>query len=379
LPWVVALLGLGAVGGSGLGLVQGHPRRILGLVPLGLFTLLAGLVWAWVGAAFLGPCLLLGFAGGLVNVALWVGFLENLPEARRGRGLALANTVGAVCMAGGALLLVGLEQRAMPVAGQFGILIGLAALGTGLAGWAFFREGLELLVEILMWPCYRIHAHGPGLAELPRRGPLLVVANHAAWFDPLWLAKILPRRIVPMMTSKFYDLPVLHWLMTRVVGAIRVKESSFRREAPELAEAIAALDRGECVLVFPEGSMRRRAEQPLRNFGQGIWRILRDRPKTPVVACWVEGGWGSYTSYCGGPPTVHKRLDWWRRIDIAVGSPQVLDPHILQDQRATRSYLMRACLEQRRHLGLEVGPAAEAEPDEDGEAVSGTATAEPHG
>ena len=34
---------------------------------------------------------------------------------------------------------------------------------------------------------------------------LLVVANHAAWFDPLWLAKVLPRFVTPMMTSAFFS------------------------------------------------------------------------------------------------------------------------------------------------------------------------------
>jgi hypothetical protein len=116
--------------------------------------------------------------------------------------------------------------------------------------------------------------------------------------------------------------------------------------------------------VFPEGWLRRREDQPLRNFGQGIWHILRQRPATPIVACWIEGGFGSYTSYVGGPPTVNKHLDWWRRIDIAVAEPEVIDPAVLADQRATRAYLMRACLEARRYLGLMV-PETPDEPGND--------------
>ena len=61
-------------------------------------------------------------------------------------------------------------------------------------------------------------------------GPLLVVANHAAWLDTLWLAKVLPRRLTPMMTSVFYDLPGMRFLMRHVAGAIRVQASTFRRE-----------------------------------------------------------------------------------------------------------------------------------------------------
>jgi 1-acyl-sn-glycerol-3-phosphate acyltransferase len=170
-----------------------------------------------------------------------------------------------------------------------------------------------------------------------------------------------------MMTSLFYDLPVLRWLMTRVVRAIRVQASTFRREAPELEEAIAALDRGECVIIFPEGFMRRRDDQPLRQFGQGVWHILSERPQTQVAVCWIEGGWGSYFSYRNGNPTTNKPMDVWRHIDVAVGPAQVLDPQVLKDHRATRAYLMRTCLEARRYLGLEplsLGKAG-AEPAED--------------
>jgi 1-acyl-sn-glycerol-3-phosphate acyltransferase len=166
-----------------------------------------------------------------------------------------------------------------------------------------------------------------------------------------------------MMTSIFYDKPILRWLMVRVVHAIRVEASEFRREAPELQEAISALDRGECVVVFPEGRMRRRDNQLLHRFGQGIWHILRERPTTPVIPCWIEGGWGSYFSYCNGPPTTNKRFDLWRRIDVAISQPEIIQAAVLADHLATRLHLMQACLESRRHLGLESRPAPDPTPE----------------
>ena len=117
--------------------------------------------------------------------------------------------------------------------------------------------------------------------------------------------------------------------------------------------AIARLDRGDCVVIFPEGFMRRSEDKPLRHFGRGVWHILHERPQTPVVVCWIEGGWGSYFSYCNGPPAKNKRFDFWRRISIAVGEPQLLNPSLLADQRATRRHLMQLCLDARRYLGLE--------------------------
>jgi hypothetical protein len=122
--------------------------------------------------------------------------------------------------------------------------------------------------------------------------------------------------------------------------------------------------------------MRRREERPLKQFGQGVWHILRDRPQTPVVVCWIEGGWGSYASYWKGPPAVNKRMDFWRHIDIAVGEPMVLGAELLADQRATRSYLMRVCLETRKYLGLEPFLLGKRGREPDG-AGDGQAEAEP--
>src|SRR5206468_138855 len=110
------------------------------------------------------------------------------------------------------------------------------------------RPMLEQLMELLLWPLYRVRAWGPGAEKMPLRGPMLIVANHSSYLDPLWVGKVTPRRLIPMMTSVFYDRPVLRWLMVYVVQAIRVQASGFRREVPELQEGVAALDRGECLV-----------------------------------------------------------------------------------------------------------------------------------
>jgi 1-acyl-sn-glycerol-3-phosphate acyltransferase len=215
---------------------------------------------------------------------------------------------------------------------------------------------LEMLTEWLLVPMYRIQAFGPGVGRFRRRGPLLVFANHAAWGDPFWVASIVPRHVRPMMISRFFDLPVMRWLMVHVVRAIRVPRTLIRREAPELDEAITTLRNGEALMIFPEGGMRKDEAHLLRPFGQGVWRILHAVPQTPVVACWIEGGWGSFVSYKDGPPTKNKRVDWRRPIRIGVAEPEVLPAEVLADRQRTRDYLRRRCLECRRFLGLDVPP-----------------------
>src|SRR6185437_10893713 len=219
------------------------------------------------------------------------------------------------------------------------------------AGILLFRPTFEFASEPLLWLMYRIRAFGPGLQRIPQRGPCLVVANHACWFDPLFLAKVLPRPITPMMTARFYDKPVLHFLCRHVFRAIRVPEKALKQDVPEeITLAIAALDRGECVVIFPEGYLRRGDDKLIRRFGRGVWQMLVARPQTPVFCCWIEGGWGSFCSYWNGNPTRGKRPDFRRRIGIAVPEPSAVETETLANHWATRNQLMNRVLAAREIL-----------------------------
>jgi 1-acyl-sn-glycerol-3-phosphate acyltransferase len=202
---------------------------------------------------------------------------------------------------------------------------------------------------------YRVRGTGPGLRNLPPTGPCLIIANHACWLDPIFLAKVVSRPITPMMTARFYDLPVMVRLV-RAFGVIRVPEKALKKDAPEVREAIAALDRGACVVIFPEGYLRRTEDRPLRRFGQGVWQFLKARPHTPVFAAWIEGGWGSYTSYSGGAPTKNKKPDFRRRIGVGVSGATTVPPEVLEDHLRTRVHLMNLVGKARKELGLDPLP-----------------------
>jgi 1-acyl-sn-glycerol-3-phosphate acyltransferase len=359
LAQLMVVIGVGVALGSLVSSVQAHPRRSVGLVPFAATGMLLALVYALLTADLLGPSLVLGFMGGLLNAPLRAAYQAAVPADARGNAMAVANAVNYLAMIGLSGVLLALSAAGLSPTGQVIVVALLAALAAAAMWWFLLRDSFEVVLELLLLPFYRIHGYGPGLTKVPPRGPVLVIANHCAWFDPTWLGKVLPRHLYPMMTSDFYDLPGMRWLLKNVFHVIRVQASSFRRQAPELNEAIARLDQAGCVVVFPEGYLRRVAEPSVRMFGQGVWRILQARPETPVVVCWIEGGWGSYTSYAGGKPTKNKRMDFWRRIDVAVSESQLVPPDILADSRSTRLYLMRACLQARGYLGLDVPPLPE--------------------
>jgi 1-acyl-sn-glycerol-3-phosphate acyltransferase len=351
--------------GVALSLWQRYPQRAIALIPIGWTIAAIALSAAAIAPMDVRwPVLVACAALGLGHTSPRNDLLANLPDAERARGLmtmALAAVLGGALGAG--------IIRALTTWDKAPVLIALVLPLAVFAIYGYLRELVEQLVEPPLSLSYRIRGYGPGLKSLPTRGPVLVYANHCAWLDPMWVAKLVPLRLKPMMTSKFYDKPQIRWLMRHVFHTIRVPDSVFRREAPEIQEAIAALNRGENVLIFPEGWLKRKEEQSMRRFGQGIYQILREKPGTPIVACWIEGGWGSYMSYKGGPPTVNKKPDFLRPIRIGISEPEVLSLDLLHDGLATRRHLMLKCLHARTYLGLPElppPPFAQAEESDEG-------------
>lgn len=353
-------------------ILQPHAQRQLAAVPLCVLLLILGLAtWSlestrhWQFAA-------LGTAVGWA----WQPLLASLNTlAPRRQRFAMLVVFHALPLLAGALFVIVMKAGFGNQAGGIApyALLPMVVIGMIVVTRLFLREVMEQLIEVIMWPIYRVQGFGPGLHKIPVRGPVIVIANHAAWLDPIWLAKALPCRLTPMMTSRFFDLPLVGWVVRVLAQAIRVPDSGFRREAPEIQEALERLHQGHIVLVFPEGRMRRTEDRLLRRFGQGIYQILRDQPHIPVVACWIEGNWGTYTSFANGPPTKNKKLDRWRPIRIGISEPLIVTPELLADANRTRRFLMDACLQARGHLGLEV-PTVESfvERDEDKEDNGGS-------
>ncbi len=364
--WVAGGVALGSL----LAGLQKHPRRVLGLVPFGGVGFTIGMAYAAGGDdPNLWFCALVGMTAGVINVPLAATYQAALPADARGNGMSVRNMtdyIFAMIVAIGMVILT--HAAALTAAQQLWIIASVSACATLAAWWLFRREVTEQLLEFVFAILYRFRAAGPGLESFPLKGPVIVIANHSCYMDPLLLGKVLPRSLIPMMTSLFFDHWALRWLMVYLADAIRVEHSGFRREVPELQTAIATLDAGKCLVIFPEGRLRRTEEQPLKMFGQGVWHILSERPNTPVVVCWIEGGWGSYFSYFKGPPTKNKKFDLAHPIGIAVGEPLVIAAEILADHQTTRQYLMEQCGQTRKHLGLESIEVQRREPEDENDA-----------
>ena len=360
--WIMA----GVAVGSLLAGLQRHPRRVLGLVPWGATGLTVGLIVAACGAIPGNAlCLLLGVMAGLVNVPLAATYQGELPADARGNGMAVRNFADYLVTA----LAAGLFLRwavgpVGPHRRQLWLIAGFAALLTLLSWRLLLGPVFEQILEFVIWPIYRIKGFGPGLVTIPAQGPLLVVANHTAWMDPVWTGKVIPRRLVGLLTSVFFDLPVLRWVLTHLAETIRVEFTSFRREVPELKKAIAVLDRGDCVLIFPEGTAQK-GRKPAQAIRPGSLAHLERAAPRSRRRCLDRGGLGVLLFLFQRPPHQEQTFRFLASYSRGRRRPHAGSPRSPGRPSHHAQYLMQRCLEARRFLGLEV-PVMEKPRDEDG-------------
>jgi 1-acyl-sn-glycerol-3-phosphate acyltransferase len=121
------------------------------------------------------------------------------------------------------------------------------------------REPLISLVlyRLFKWsivrPVFHLYFRGKihGLQNVPQRGKLLVVSNHASDFDPPFVASGIGRPVAFMAKEELFRVPVLKQAI-RAYGAYPVKRGSADRSA--MKSAVASIDNGWATGIFLDGT-----------------------------------------------------------------------------------------------------------------------------
>jgi 1-acyl-sn-glycerol-3-phosphate acyltransferase len=95
-----------------------------------------------------------------------------------------------------------------------------------------------------------------GVENIPRSGPALLAVNHIAFLDPLATAYVVDKaHRIPRFLAKselFRDKKI-GWVLR---GAKQIEVRRGSKDAPmALEHAFAALEKGELIVVFPEGTI----------------------------------------------------------------------------------------------------------------------------
>ncbi|MEA5553020.1 lysophospholipid acyltransferase family protein [Anabaena cylindrica UHCC 0172] len=105
------------------------------------------------------------------------------------------------------------------------------------------------VVSPMLHTYFRIKIYG--VENVPQTGPLLVVSNHASYFDPPIVSNCVRRPVAYMAKEELFKVPVLAQAI-KLYGAYPVSRGSADRAA--IRAALECLDNGWAVGVFLEGT-----------------------------------------------------------------------------------------------------------------------------
>jgi 1-acyl-sn-glycerol-3-phosphate acyltransferase len=128
--------------------------------------------------------------------------------------------------------------------------------------------------------------------RLPDGGPAILAANHNSHLDTMVLISLMPLSLLPKVrpvaaADYFLRNRLMAWFSTKVIGVIPIKRQRDRPDEDLLEPVCEALERGEIVCFFPEGS--RGEPERFKPLKSGIARLAGRFPEVPVYPVYLHG------------------------------------------------------------------------------------------
>jgi 1-acyl-sn-glycerol-3-phosphate acyltransferase len=195
-------------------------------------------------------------------------------------------------------------------------------------------DAMYVVARSLLWPPLRfgIRWTMEGAQTIPVTGPVILASNHVSYLDPLVLAYLADqrkRRVRFLAKAELFEKQPLGAIL-KGAHQIPVKRGT-SDAASSLDAAVEALGRGECVTVFPEGTISLDLEPMVGKSGTARLAQQSGVPVTPV------GLWGMQRVMFKG-----RKPEWRTGVaeTISVGAPIRVAPD--EDVREATDRIMSA-------------------------------------
>lgn len=143
------------------------------------------------------------------------------------------------------------------------------------------------LARLILTPL--IHAYfsleKTGHRNVPKKGPVILAANHRSFLDPFIVGMCIRRPIYFVAKKELFDKRWQGWILN-ALGAFPIKRGEQDEES--MATAKAVLERGDALVIFPEGTRIRKG--PLGRPKRGVGRLALETgaPVVPVALIGTE-------------------------------------------------------------------------------------------
>ncbi|MGI8804041.1 MAG: lysophospholipid acyltransferase family protein [Solirubrobacteraceae bacterium] len=144
---------------------------------------------------------------------------------------------------------------------------------------------LYAAVRAILQPFFHVYfrMRRTGMEHVPKHGPVIFAANHRSFLDAFIIGMLTRRPVYYVAKKELFERPLQAWFLNRL-GAFPVERDAADRQSMATARAILA--RGDCVVIFPEGTRIRRG--PLGTPRRGVGRLALETG-APVVPVAVVG------------------------------------------------------------------------------------------
>lgn len=130
-----------------------------------------------------------------------------------------------------------------------------------------------------------------GREHIPESGPVIFAANHRSFLDPFVIGTMMRRPIYYVAKKELFRQRLAGWFL-HSLGAFPINRGAADEDAMSTARAI--LERGDCVLIFPEGTRHRHGGLARPKRGVGRLALETGAPVVPVAVIGTEDvrrGW----------------------------------------------------------------------------------------
>lgn len=124
-----------------------------------------------------------------------------------------------------------------------------------------------------------------GREHIPQSGPIIFAANHRSFLDPFVIATMVRRPMYYVAKKELFEHRLQGWFLN-ALGAFPINRGNADEDAMGTARAI--LERGDCVLIFPEGTRVRPGALGRPKRGVGRLALETGAPIVPLAVIGTE-------------------------------------------------------------------------------------------